>query len=552
MRVPTPIELGLPEKFHGGWRPTQVLALEILITNPKRIAALCMPTGSGKSPVIVGDAVYSKEPSLFVTWDKGLQDQYYNDFASIGMVDIRGASNYQCEMRDEFTCEDGASARCPLKGTAACPRSNAEMRAATSSLVVTNYSKWIASKKYGMGMSHFKRVYFDEGHKGPDAIAAAMQVVLHHKEIEETLQIPFPRQPKTDDVELMRIWKSWALQCKEVAQEEFHKTRLKIQNHKGQVKTSWVKHMTHMGYLSKRLSIITTANANNWIVDQIEKGYVFDPIRPGRYGEAVLMMNVPKVTFVSATMPVKTLHMTGIGRGGSNTPIYDDRKDQVGELTANYIYREFDSDFDPKDCPIYWIKTMRIDSSAEDLTMAWIRFDQWASPRMDKKGIVQTVSHGRRESIMARSRFGPQMMFNERGELTSTKVEEFKVSPMGTILVSPSISTGYDFPGDQCEWTWICKVPFEPPSKIVKARQADDKEYRGYRAIQYLEQAAGRHVRYGKDKDRPGDRGETAIPDDHMSWFYLQFKHLASRSFRRRYVYTVGGTLVIPKPLPKL
>src|ERR1700722_19330581 len=157
MKIPTPAECGLPPKFDS-WRSGQSEALSVIITNQKRVTGLQMPTGKGKSPVCVAAALISKVPTCVVTNSRGLQDQYLKDFKEIGMVDIRGKRNYKCDMRADYTCEEGHAARCPSKGALGCSASNAEMRAATSSLVVTNYAKWTSARKYGMGMQHFQQV----------------------------------------------------------------------------------------------------------------------------------------------------------------------------------------------------------------------------------------------------------------------------------------------------------------------------------------------------------------------------------------------------------
>src|ERR1035441_4419870 len=209
MKVPTPQECGLPPKFTK-WRACQEEMLYLLRTTQSRHVAICGPTGSGKSAVYVADALLSGEPTCIVTATRGLQDQLFEDFASIGLVDIRGRSNYQCQCKPEdpdYTCEQGYVSRCPYKDTVACPSTQAEIRAATSYLVVTNYAKWTASKVYGRGMDHFKRVVFDEGHNCPSALAQAMQVILNHREVEDGLGIDFPGGT---DAEEMLVWKQWA------------------------------------------------------------------------------------------------------------------------------------------------------------------------------------------------------------------------------------------------------------------------------------------------------------------------------------------------------
>lgn len=516
-KVPSPADVGLPEKF-SKWRSGQEQALHSAVNTSKRVSAFCCPTGWGKSPFVIATALLSGQSTCIVTATKGLQDQYMKDFSSIGLVDLRGRRNYVCALKDDakFTCEDGYNARCPYKGTVGCPSSQAEMRAAVSRLVVTNYDKWTASRKYGLGMSHFTQVIFDEGHDMPDALARAMQVTLHHKEIEETLQVPFLDGSDADD---MREWKNWAVLVRQIAIQKALEAYNKIKG-VSDPKQSWVRHYGHMRNLAKRLGTVATARPIDWIVEQRPEGYQFDPIRPGRYVEAALLLRIPKVIVVSATLRPKTMFMTGIGKDA-------------------FTFQEFDSDFDPKRCPIYWVPTMRVDKRAESLAMLWARLDQIASKRRDRKGIVHTISYARRDEIMSSSRFADSMIINQKGEAPTEMVDLYKTSPAGTMLVSPSVGTGYDFPDEDCRFQFVCKVPFEPPSKIQKARQSDDEEYVYYRAMQYLVQAFGRDMRSKRDWS------ERFICDDHIEWFRARYGHLAPKSFHAVFKHVD----VLPQPL---
>ena len=531
IKLPTPQELGLPDKFEK-LRPNQEAALELLLTyRHLRIKSLCMPTGSGKTLVYVMYALITREPTCFVTHTLGLQDQISGEYASIGMVDLRGRGQYLCGLMDEYSCEEGFAAKCPYKGTIACPEAAASMRAAISPLVVTNYSKWTYAKKYGVGMSHFTQVVFDEGHFAPKAIAAVMQVTLHHREIEEVLGLTFPGYPDFNEV---INWKPWAVRARTVAEEHRLKYQSKIQN-SSNPKPAWVKEVTHMKNLIRRLGTLSTASPSNWVADEVEAGFQFDPISPAKYGEAMLLMNTPSVIFISATMTTKTMAMTGIGKAGQK-PI------EGGIVCDKYVFVEYDSDFDPKDCPIYYIPTQRVDNKHPDRRMLWMRLDQFLARRQDRKGIVGTISHARREEIMISSSYQSKMIFNERGEPAAQIVEDYKKAGPGTILVSPSIGTGYDFPGSLCEFIFLCKVPMEPPSKIVKAREHLDKEYRGYTALQAMEQHFGRGARFR------GDPCEGVIPDDNlMDWFMRSFGHLATRTFHKRFKVLDK----VPSPPPK-
>lgn len=470
VKIPTPEQLGFSI---SSWRSGQEEMIHRISLSVKRAKAICMPTGGGKSHPLIAAALISSVPTCIVTQSKGLQSQYMDAFKGIGMVDIRGRNNYTCAMREDYSCEEGHNARCPYKGTVACPSSQAEMRAATSNLVVTNYSKWCASKKYGQGMAHFKQVIFDEGHAAPEALAASMQVVLHHREIEKDLKLDFLAGSAAAQ---FSQWKPWALRAKLIADQQLIIAKARIAG-LANPKSSWVKHVAHMQNLTRRLATLAAANAQEWIVEEIpSEGFKFDPLRPGRYAEAGLLFRIPSIIIASATLRPKTMFMMGIGKD-------------------NFDFKEFDSDFDAKRCPIYYIPTMRVDGRATDMSPLWLKLDQIAGRRRDRKGIVHTVSYARRDDILATSRFASSMILNEKGSPTTETVELFKQSAPGTMLVSPSVDTGYDFPGDECEFQFLCKIPFEPPSRILKAREELDKEYRAYQAMQTMVQAFGRGMR---------------------------------------------------------
>lgn len=491
-----------------------------MITSQKRCVSLSAPTGFGKSPAYVAYALLSKKPTCIVTNSRGLQDQLMRDYKEIGMVDVRGRGNYQCALREDYTCQEGYAAMCPFKNSVNCGASKAEMRAAVSPLVVTNYDKWIHSNRGTQGSwnTHFEQVVFDEGHDAPDAVAKAMQFTLTHDDMNKILKLHYPQTKDS-----FACWKIWAAGAVEIAQDRMEEAQLRILE-ADKPKMALVRQFMHIKRLVRQISILSTARPAGWVVDEVENGFQFDPIRPGQYAEGVLHQRTPKIIVVSATLRPKTMYMLGFGQ-----PSFD--------------FREFPSDFDSARCPIYYIPTMRVDVRATDLSMLWIRLDQIMSRRTDRKGIVHTISYARREDIMSRSRHAAKMMFNQRGELANSAIEVFKMSPPGTTLVSPSVSTGYDFPMRDCEWQFLCKIPFpDGRSKILQARQADDREYGPYSAMQSMVQSFGRGMRSKEDQC------ENFICDDHLAWFLPRYGHLAPKSFHSHF----RRVETVPQPPVKL
>lgn len=490
-----------------------------MLGSTKRGKALNAPTGFGKTAVYVAYALITKIPTCFVTDSRALQDQLMDDFSTIGLVDLRGRRNYECGMRNDYTCEEGYAARCPIKGTMACPSTAAEIKAACSPLVVTNYSKWTSARRFGQGMEHFEQVVFDEGHQAPHALADAMQIVLHHREIEEELELEFPQQSQVDE---FVNWKPWAVIARAAAESAMHDAKTEMRNHPDHGPS--IRRFLHMRNLTRRLGTLATANPTNWIADVHDKGYVFDPIQPGRYAEAALTLRVPSIVVVSATLRPKTMHMIGMGND-------------------HFDFMEFDSDFDPKRCPIYYVPTMRVDNRADSYQPLWTKHDQIAGRRTDRKGIVHTVSYARQQEARQASRFSNAMLLNTKGEAAGDIVWEFKRSDPGTILVSPSVGAGYDFPGRECEWQLLLKIPFpNGQTKIHRARQEDDKEYGAYLAMNKMVQTFGRGMRSKEDQC------ENFIVDSHLEWFLPKFKHLAPKWFHGFF----RQVSVLPAPPPKL
>lgn len=498
--IPTsPVALGFPEAFDC-WREPQLDALRKLLSSPKRIKALCAPTGFGKTLLYLAYAVLSKLPTCFVTDNLALQDQLMAIGQKIGLVDVRGRKHYTCGYRPDYTCDMGYAAGCPHKGSHSCPSSQAEMRAAVSLRVVTNYDKWIAAKKYGTGMDHFTQVVFDEGHVAPDKLERAMQVTLSSRET-DLLEIDFPEHTE-DFVD----WKAWANAiARPAADLKYMHARSVLQQHPE--RSSYARTYLHLKNLRRRINIMALASPTNWIADTTDKGYVFDPIRAGRYGEAMLLMRTPSVVIISATLRPKTLFQLGIPRDA-------------------FDYWEYPSDFDPKRCPIYYIPTMRVDSKAGDYRPLWVKHDQIAGARSDRKAIVHTVSYARQKEAWQESRYSNRMLLNNQGEAAVEIVEQFKVSPKGTILVSPSVGAGFDFPGRACEWQLLLKIPFpNGHTKIHQARQEDDAEYGANIAMNKMVQTFGRGMRSRED------RCENFIVDAHLDWFLPRFRHLAPKWF---------------------
>jgi Rad3-related DNA helicase len=181
--------------------------------------------------------------------------------------------------------------------------------------------------------------------------------------------------------------------------------------------------------------------------------------------------------------------------------------------------------------------------SSDAVLKLWLaRIDNIIRRRLDRKGIIHCVSYARRDLIIRNSRYKDLMLTHDSGE-QAVAVEKFKSADPPRIFLSPSATTGLDFPYDQCEYSIVAKVPFpDQRSKILKARAKGDPEYAMYLTMLDVVQASGRGMRAVDDSH------ETFIVDDQWGWFHKKFRRFAPAWF----LESCRRTESIPNPPPKL
>jgi Rad3-related DNA helicase len=217
------------------------------------------------------------------------------------------------------------------------------------------------------------------------------------------------------------------------------------------------------------------------------------PVWPSDYAEELLFLNIPRVVIVSATLGSKSLDLMGIKK-------------------TDYEFFDYSSVFPPERSPVYSIPTVGLNhkSSQEDILEAFQRCDDIIADRLDRKGIIHTVSYKRALEYLEASSFTHVMLTHDNGPGSAMEAaRRFKEATAPAVLVTPSMTTGYDFPYSQCEYQIIMKAPFaDLTDPVIHARKEKDQSYYEYAMAQTLIQSCGRGMR------APDDRCETFIVDD--------------------------------------
>lgn len=494
-----PPEFGAPAHFPT-WRGAQAAAFTALLNDRRRFQSLTLPTGVGKSLVGITYAKFEGGRSMYLTATKGLQDQLTQDFAGIGLTDVRGMSNYEC-LEEGGVCSDGSCTEgmtCVLKA-GGCLYYDAVRKAEIAQIASSNYAWWFTRKAtFQAQVEPLDLLICDEAHLIAEEMSGYLSVRLSPKDVD------FP-----DNCESWghQQWRDWA----KIYRGTVNLGRARNKHERRRLKE-----------LKERLNKLENME-DDWIFERSNRGgaWTFDPLWPTKYLEAWLWRGAKKVILVSATVRPKTLSLLGVP-------------------DAHFI--EYDSPIPVSRRPVYYTPAARINYTTDETGLwRWVeKMDGIIDDRLDRKGIIHAVSYDRARYIKENSRHSGIMLIHDTQSARDT-IAAFKQMPAPAVLVSPSVTTGYDFPYDEARYQIIAKVPFQPPSALLKARTQADKLYPYYLAIMTMVQAAGRVCR------GPEDSGETFIVDEMAGWLRSKYGQFAPRWFLKAW----SSRDQIPKP-PRL
>lgn len=500
--LPPPPTLGLPAHF-SEWRPGQADAIMHLAEAEKPVTVLNLPTGVGKSLIYFAWQALSEARTLFLTATRGLQDQLGRDFEAFQIRDIRGAGNYVCLPlldRSKLTREDIAARgrvpsylgcdQGPCRGgmdcilrLGGCDYYDAVRRAQNGARITSNYSYAMHQRAYADGiLGSFDAMVCDEAHAIDSEISRFLSTTILLSEVRRFL--PMAAFPDSDDLEEWRVWATrviGALLPEHTIGDDYDNVRA-------------------LRALRRSLANLQAMPSDSLLErreTEVDAAVIVEPLWPGKLSDQALFGGTARLILSSATIRPKTLSLLGLDADDCD-------------------WYDAPSPFPVSRRPFTWIRTARI--SEKDRSRKWFRpwvdrIDEIVSTRLDTKGMIHSVSYPRAREIRAASRFGNHMLIHEARD-TARTVAQFRAASPPCILVSPSMTTGVDFPGDQCRWQILSKVPFVPTvSPIMSARCAADRDYADYLAMVTVVQTYGRIMRSADDW------GETFMIDDHWSWF---------------------------------
>lgn len=530
MSLPRPVDLGFPSKFTG-WRKNQDDAILDLAASEVRFSGLVAPTGSGKSLTYMAYArLIGAGRVCVLTSTKSLQDQLEGDFREL---DVRGKANYLCARGDvdpgvtveEAPCQSGMY--CEMRDNRGgdgkiipghgCLYYDKVKEARKAEVVVTNYAFWLSANLYGKGLGPFDLLVLDEAHAAPDELAGFLSFTLQAGEVRSLVRMELPGEG-TDE------WWEWLKRA--LAKVDYETAFVKG---KGTREAS--ERLKRLGRMGRPIAQCLGIGKENWVAEKMVSGtrssMTWDITDPAPFAEKYLFRETPRVVLSSATVREKTLRLLGV------------EKDESEML-------EYPSNFPAGRRPVYAVggaPRLNHRTSEGELEVWRRKIDEIIGGRLDRRGIIHTVSFRRAKEIEERSEHRGIMEMHGSGsrELQEGIARYLKRKP--SVLVSPSATTGIDLPYDECEYAIIAKIPYpDMRSKAMKARMKKDRDYPAYLAAQVMVQASGRGMRAEDDQQ------ETLVVDGNWGWFMRKYSAFTPRWWRA----AVRKVERLPNPPPAL
>jgi Rad3-related DNA helicase len=485
---------------------------------------LAAPTGVGKSAIGIAVCSWAAQPEFtglaglaggyYLTEQKLLQDQLRQDFiaAPHDVVSLKSAVEYSCE--EAKNCGLGGLRKkgCPCKGMGTCPYSNERAAFMAAQRAVTNYAYFMTERLHRKVFAARRVLILDEAHSLERVIIRFVDLTI----TDEMVRKFAPELKRVPTFKLLGEFATWVGQAYlEAAQ--LHLETLLTMADGGHVQDELAKQVHELDMHIKK---VVTA------LDHIEN----DPSQWVYWQELD-----GKKQLTAIARPLNAAPFAPILFEAADLKVYmsacpGDRKifcRSLGLHQDEVAWASFGSPFKVENRKVVMCTVGSMSLRNVDLTMpACLRtLTKIFRKHAAEKGLLHVHSYKLGQAIVDHFSkdlvVGPRLIFPANAEEREAKFLQHTTSTMPTIMVSPSMTTGFDFIDDLARWQVIVKCPYPSLSdRQVAAKKDQDEEWYAMETIKTVIQASGRICR------SETDHGITYVLDADFRRLYGDYEHL--------------------------
>jgi ATP-dependent DNA helicase DinG len=499
--------------------------VERMYRNNKKFGIIEAPTGTGKSGIAIAAASHAKTIPTFGNFQQGayilspqktLTAQYMKDFAHMGLLELKGKSNYWCSEfnvdcdtasllhrgRDEEGAGDNRSN--PMD---CCEYHRFKRAFINCPLGVTNFAYYLNETQYSGQLKNRQMLVLDEGHNTEGQILGFTDTELTQKRSEEYGAGKIPTfKPGENRAALIWINETFVPACQEYLRkmEELMLSAKYERNDADMIK--YGKELDKADKFLCRLNrFILSEDPGNWLcwTDKESGTLIVKPLTATLFAEEVLFRKANKVLIMSATILDFNTVMRNLGISRDNC-----------EVLA------VPSEFPKENRPIFYypVGLMSADHIEKTLPKMGDMVAKIVTKYNNRKGITHTHSYRINKYVtdLLRSQGLGNRVLTHTGDVQGSRdkaVADHLESPDPTVLFSPSMTEGLDLKEDLSRFQIICKVPYPYMDPYVKARMQKDNAWYQWLTALTLVQATGRSIRSRTD------RAHTFILDESFGYF---------------------------------
>ena len=493
-------------------REKQAKAIEFIqraIERGFKHVVIAAPTGVGKSAIGASVCLWAAsenaktlqgEPGgYYLVTQKMLQDQLERDFVGnpqYGCVSIKSATAYECDDPKFKTCDLGRKKRCGC--TRYVPLREQFQH---SKIGVTNYAYFI-TERLNVGSLPDRRVMvLDECHNIERLLVRFFDITIGPEQLEDTEFLePIPDFKSKDE------FINWCnVKYRPRLEEKAVSIMALVEKEDKQ------EYLERANRLAMQLQKLTraidsmTKDPKGWIFwgqdsEKVkgDKQYIARPLFAHEFTKTLFEVS-DVVVHMSAFPGEKHTYCTSLG------------------LDPNEVaWATFTSTFPVENRPIRLIPVGSM--SLRNITVTLPKMAATVEKVLNKfsgaKGLIHCNSYKVGQHLydtLSTTAHRGRLIFPKNADEREAAFERHASSKEPTVIISPSMTEGFDFHGHLAEWQIIAKVPFPNlGDKHTTARKDVDDNWYKMETIKTIVQACGRIVRSETDK------GTTYILDADM------------------------------------